>query len=107
MPIPRTFSVRVTDNNRGKYPAISIKFIESHDGHGFEGITSYWIDGKTQTAETHKISIRQGSPLGKIFIFLDLNGYGCAAQAEFEGVGITERDLQWAAQWAVQAMKIK
>lgn len=90
-------------NNR--YPALLINWTEDDDGCGWKGKISIWNSENEQAPDEHTISIRQGNPLGSIYISVDVFGYGCWAMGQFEGVEITMRDLQWAALFAGQSLK--
>ena len=89
------------------YPCLSIAWWEDDDQSGWKGTTTTWIDGNTKIEDVHTVSIRQGLPLGSIFVAVDECEHGAWSFASFEGVGITERDLQWAAIFAVEAIKRK
>ena len=72
---------------------------------GFDGICSLWRKGEKLCE--HKISISRGRPIGNLFVTLDNVGYGCWAMVSFKADTLTERDLQWATAWAVQAIERK
>jgi hypothetical protein len=64
------------------------------DGNGWTGVTQVWLDGNTKEGVEHIIHLRQDMPLGSIHV-------------DVEGVGLTERDLQWAALYASEVLKRK
>lgn len=96
-------SVRVPLQNGHRYPALLVKYTVDDDGLGYHGEAAFWLSG-SEKGDAHTISIRQTSPLGMISITLDGNEHYCRAMAQFEGVDIKARDLQWAALWAVAAI---
>jgi hypothetical protein len=89
------------------YPAMQVSWTEDEDGNGYTGKAVYWADGNTIIPPEHEIHVRQSIPLGMIYTDVDGFDYGCWASTKFEGVTITERDLQWAAAWASEALKRK
>ncbi len=97
-------SVRLGLVNGRHYPSLLVNYERDEDELGYEGTVTLWKDGNTRLCK-HRVSIRQGSPLGKILITLDAFEHGAWAMTDFEGVGITERDLQWAAAWAAMAIQ--
>lgn len=100
-----TASIRIELTNGQRYPAIMFHFKLDDDGHGYHGHSAIWENGNEKTNCEHTLSIRQGSPLGSLHVTLDCITYGAWATAQMPGVEITERDLYWAALWAVQAIK--
>jgi len=50
------------------------------------------------------ITVGETMPLGRISIALDPFSHGCYAGARIDGAGITNRDLQWATEWAAQVI---
>jgi hypothetical protein len=96
--------VRVALANGKRHPALIVTYKQDDDGHGYDGQCSTWPDDRAPSCE-HTLSVRQSAPLGSIVVMLDANPAGSWATGEFEGAGIAERDLQWAALWAAQAIK--
>ncbi len=91
-----------------EYPRISIEWtrISENLGLGYSGEASIWTDKSTKEACTHKVSLLQTEPLGSIYVDLDSSDKGFSWKTgKFEGCGITERDLQWATQWAILAIE--
>jgi len=89
------------------YPRASVYWTEDEDGNGWTGFLSVWDDPNSRREASHEIHLRQGSPLGNIYIDVDPVSGGAWAFSSFEGHGITERDLEWAALYAVEALKRK
>lgn len=85
---------------------LRINWTADKDGHGWTGVCIVVQDGQ-KSEITHEISLRQGQPLGKIFVMLDGDQHGAWMLNQFEGVEITERDLQWATIFAITAIKHK
>lgn len=98
-------SIRIEPENGKHYPAYV--FLFDFSGSCWRAQISCWTDSSTQEQETHTLVIGQSLPLGKIWFQLDPVGPGCLASGEFPGVSIDERDLQWAAHWALAAIKHK
>lgn len=89
------------------YPGLSICWTQDADQLGWTGTCSLWTDGNTQACSGHTVRVRQGTPLGHLFLDFDECGPGCWRMAQIEGVGITERDLQWAGVWAGECLRSK
>ena len=89
-----------------RYPRLAVYWQEDDDCHGYKGNAVLWSDCNTRECQ-HEIHIRQSAPLGNIFVDLDSVVYGAWAIAVFDGARLDERDLQWATQWAIQAIKRK
>lgn len=96
-----------TSLGNGRYPSMSVSWTEDDDGNGWTGEAAFWTDGNTKEPPAHEISLRQGQPLGSIHIATDPFDHGCWSMASFEGAGLTERDLQWAAVYAAEALQRK
>ncbi len=103
----RGVSTRHELRNGSRYPAVSIMWREdsSWGGGGWQGTLSVWLSGEEKDPHEHTVAIGQGAPLGSVTIMFDSVGHGAWEIASFEGVGVTERDLQWATLWAVLALK--
>lgn len=82
----------------------TISFKESEDSNGFEGKATLWFNSLTKD-KVYTINIMQSSPLGQIYFYLNMFEHGSAAQGKFNGVSITERDLQWLSFWATEAIE--
>lgn len=96
-----------TPLGNGRYPSMSVLWTEDEDGNGWTGEATFWTDGNTKEAPTHTIGLRQGQPLGSIHVFTDEFAHGFWSTTSFEGVGLTERDLQWAAAYAAEPLERK
>lgn len=90
-----------------RYPSVTIIWRKdsSWGGGGWQGTLSLWRSANEKDPHEHTVCIGQGAPLGSVTIMFDSVGYGAWEIASFEGVGVTERDLQWATLWAVLALK--
>jgi hypothetical protein len=99
----------VTSTQMGSevYPSLQIHWQMDEDEHGYHGDCFIWEDSRTKGCDKHKISIRQSMPLGLISVILDECTGGAWKSARFEGHTITERDLLWAACWAVLGIEDK
>lgn len=87
------------------YPCILVLWTEDDDSNGWTGKAQFWPDGDTKESPEHQIHLRQGQPLGSIFVDVDeVAGAGCWAMGRFDGSGLTERDLQWATLFAREAL---
>lgn len=89
------------------YPVLQVTWRLDRDSLGWTGTARIWLDANQSDINYYIASIRQTVPLGAIVVTLDPVGPGCWATAQFEGVSIQERDLQWAALWAGEAIKRK
>lgn len=101
------FSTSLKFSNGKAFPCMVIIW-SPHDGFpcgGYLGELTLWHGKDDKDETTHKVAIGQGAPLGHINFDFDSIGFGAWEFAGFEGVGITERDLQWATQWAALAVK--
>ena len=87
-------------------PLFCVNWAECEDGLGWSGLT-YVVPRPHTNSKSHTVSLRQTIPLGVIVVTVDECAGGCWATAQFEGVGLTERDLQWAALYAMEAIKRK
>ena len=87
-------------------PLFFVNWIEDRDFLGWRGVASV-LTRPHKESELHTVSVRQTIPLGLIVVTVDECAGGCWATAKFEGVGLTERDLQWAALYAMEAIKRK
>lgn len=101
------FSTRQELKNGDRYPSVSILWEPdpSWGCGGYKGTLTLWRSGNEKDEKTHEVLIGQGAPLGAVTVMFDQAGYGVWETASFEGVGVTERDLQWATAWAVLAFK--
>jgi hypothetical protein len=86
---------------------MQVCWTEDADGLGWTGDAVFWTDGNTREPPDHTLSLRQGMPLGSISLAVDEISHGAWAYTHFEGAGLTERDLQWAAAYASEALKRK
>lgn len=97
------------DNSHEANLWISWKREDPKGGHrpdGWYGDCTFWLDGNTKyEGREHSVEIGQGSPIGSIHFALDTCNYGAAAFSSIPGTGITERDLLWAGEWALEAIK--
>jgi hypothetical protein len=84
-----------------------VTWTQDEDGNGWTGEAKFWDDGGTCILPIHSIHLRQAMPLGAIYVAVDENAAGGWAMTTFDGAGLTERDLQWAAAWAVEPLKRK
>lgn len=93
--------------NGHRYPSVQISWERdaSWFGGGWTGKLTVWRSGSQKDERTHDVTIGQGAPLGRVTVMFDSVVYGAWEHAAFEGVGVTERDLQWATLWAVLALK--
>ena len=103
----RSVSTRQPIRGTGIYPAAMIiwQADSSWGGGGWQGTLTVWLSESEKDPHTHTVVIGQGAPLGSVTIMFDSVGHGAWEIASFEGVGVTERDLQWATLWAVLALK--
>lgn len=97
----------MTPLGNGYYPSMMVTWVEDADSNGWTGEATFWIDGNTPQPPAHTIILRQGQPLGLIFVATDETAHGSWSMTSFEGAGLTERDLQWAAAYAMEALKRK
>lgn len=86
---------------------MSVRWVEDDDGNGWTGEATFWTDGNTKEPPEHTICLRQGQPLGSIHVLVDECGHGSWSMTSFEGAGLTERDLQWAAAYAMEPLQQK
>jgi hypothetical protein len=102
-------STRLELKNGSRHPAVQIKWKQDDSwcGGGWYGTLSVWKSGDEKDPHEHQVTIGQGSPLGSVIVMFDPFSHGAWATASFPGVGVTERDLQWATAWAVQALKLR
>lgn len=101
-------STRTRIGNGSSRKSAWITWTEDEDGLGWKGQLTFWKDPDTRDDNSaYDVEIRQGMPLGYITVLVEPSLYGCWSMTGFEGVGITERDLQWAAAFAVEALKRK
>lgn len=103
----RPVSTRHQLRNGDRYPSITINWTPSEQwgGGGYEGKLSLWRSGNEKDPREHDVSIGQGAPLGQIMVMFDSVVHGAWEVGTLDGVGITERDLQWATLWAALALK--
>lgn len=89
------------------YPLITITWTPSQlaAGGGYEGVLTLWHASDDKDPRTHEVSVGQSMPLGSLHVQFDGFSHGAWAFAGFEGVGVTERDLQWATLWAALALR--
>ena len=78
---------------------------DSWGSGGWRGVLTIWLSGNEKDPHEHTVGIGQGTPLGSVSLYFDSVGHGSWEAAHFDGVGVTERDLQWATLWAVLALK--
>jgi len=105
--MPRKVSTKTRLGN-SPYPSLQITWTEDEDQNGWSGEAKIWTDGNTlKPCGNHTVTLRQGMPLGGIYVDVDGSSHGCWSGGSFEGAGLTERDLQWAALYAVEAIKRK
>ena len=100
---PEHVTVRIPN---GKFPSYNFAYKRDDDELGYTAKVSVWLDDLRADCG-HSLEVRQGSPIGQIYLILDDCGHGCWSMGDIEGVGITERDLQWAALWAIEAIRRK
>jgi hypothetical protein len=92
----------------GRYPCLIIRWVEDDDQSGWTGFARLWSNSTAMKGEEHQISLRQGQPLGSIYVEVDEAAQaGCWSMATIEGAGLTERDLQWATLFAREAIQRK
>lgn len=89
------------------YPYMSTFWTEDEDGLGWTGSVKIWTGASSCDSDLHRIEVRQTTPLGGISAYVDPVSHGAWAYARFEGTVLTERDLQWAAAWAMAEIKRK
>jgi hypothetical protein len=96
-------------NAAGVYPCLHVCWEEDDDGLGWSGKCVIWNDGNTKVncQREHTVTVRQTIPLGGITVTFDGCAGGSWAYQTFEGHTLTERDLEWAACWALLALKDK
>ena len=97
----------MTPLGNGRYPSMNVNWIEDPDLNGWTGEATFWTDGNTPQPPAHTINLRQGQPLGSISIMTDGTEHSAWSMTSFDGAGLTERDLQWAAAYAMEALKRK
>lgn len=104
--IPKTCLTRASLKSGERYPAASIHWERDADELGVSGtMTIYSKAGKPQHP-THKVAIRQSTPLGGgLLVIFDGLEHGAWAFADVPVEDLTVRDLHWATAWAVQAWK--
>lgn len=90
-----------------EYPSLQIIWQQSPGGEGWRGKCCIWLDGDTCGCQGHELWVSNSMPLGRISASLDDCGPGSWAFAGFDGAGLTERDLQWAAEWAAEGIKFQ
>ena len=105
--MPRRVTTITHPNSASYYPTFSVCWTEDEDGNGWSGVCKVWLDGNTKKDREHTIGLRQTLPLGSISVSVDGSSHGAWAFSSFEGVGLTERDLQWAALYASETLKRK
>lgn len=89
------------------YPCLQVFWRENEDGLRWRGEATLWLDEDRSDPGVHVIEVGQTLPLGGIHAFVDPSSHGAWAMTRFEGTGITERDLQWAAAWGAVEIKRK
>jgi hypothetical protein len=107
MSTPKGFSTRHELRSGSRYPAVSILWRpdDSWASGGYLGELTVWLSGHDKDPHAHTVGIGQGAPLGHVTVAFDQLTYGAWESTHFDGVGVTERDLQWATLWAVLALK--
>lgn len=97
----------MTPLGNGRYPSMNVTWTEDADSNGWTGEATFWADANTPQPPAHRINLRQGQPLGSISVTTDGTEHGAWSMTSFEGTGLTERDLQWAAAYAMETLKRK
>ena len=105
----RRITTRNKIGNVPRYPSLMIHWVEEEDLLGWTGTCQIWKDGNTklECSQEHTVTVRQTIPMGGISIFFDSCPGGCWEYATFEGCRLDERDLAWAACWALLALQDK
>jgi hypothetical protein len=95
-------SIRIENS---EYPILKIHWKKDEDELGYIGNCVIWDSPDLKEEMPHTVSIRQTLPLGHISVTLDPCKEGCWKNSDFEGLGINEKDLQWATAWASLAIE--
>ena len=105
----RQLMTRTRIGNTPIYPCLTIRWEENENGNGWTGKCTIWKDGDTKVncQEEHIVEVLQTIPIGGITVVFDGFSGGCFRYQTFSGSGITERDLEWAACWALLALEAK
>ena len=93
--------------NGSRYPCFNINWSPSKLGNGYSGFLTLFHSSGDRDEKNHYIEIIQGCPLGSIHVDFDVGNGGSWDFASFEGVSITERDLQWATLWAALSLRAR
>jgi hypothetical protein len=101
----RKICTRTNIDNSNLY--ILITWDENEDKLGWTGTTTEWTDKNTKTNKQHVVNLYQTTPIGGICVDIDQMSVGTWSFGSFEGTGLTERDLQWAALYTIEAIKRK
>ena len=103
----KKFCTHYKFGNGEPYPAMTILWEEDDSWAcgGFKGTLSMWLSGSEKDPHEHTVRIGQGSPIGRVYVTFDDFSHGAWRFTSFEGVGVTERDLQWATLWAAEALR--
>jgi hypothetical protein len=104
-----TTRTRIGNTPMYGYPSLQIRWEQDDDGLGWSGVCTIWTDGNTKVncQREHTVTVRQTIPLGGISVIFDGCAGGSWAYQTFEGHALTERDLEWAACWALLALEDK
>lgn len=97
----------ITPIENGKYPCVTISWTQDVDSLGWTGAVVKWINGEVHDGKIHVLRLTQSIPLGTIYATFDAINGGCWKMTSFNGVNITERDLQWAGSWATLCKESK
>ena len=106
----RRQTITKTRIDNSAYSCLTIHWSECDDGMGWHGKCQLWNDEnntKVNCKREHTVNLRQTMPLGGISVTFDECDGGVWKMANFEGHTLTERDLEWAACWAVLALEDK
>lgn len=88
-------------NNGKRMPCVIVHWTLDPDGLGYTGDATWFSEDGNKEELSHRISVRQTSPLGVISCAFNQCSGGSWNSTMFEGTSLTERDLQWAMAWAV------
>jgi hypothetical protein len=96
------------EGGKHPFPVFHVQWTRDEDEMGWDGDCFIWdAEGKEKLkgCKGHKISLRQCNPIGLISVTVDPCKGGALKWRSFEGTGLTERDLFWAAAWALSEIE--
>lgn len=84
-------------------PSLIVDWTPREDGLGYHGKATYIAEDGARY--DHEVKVTLGMPLRSLWIVVDDIGYGCWASTNVPGTDMSTKDLAWAANWALEALK--